>query len=202
MTPKIKICGISRVEDVTACNTYLPDYIGFMFWNGSKRYVTEEKASELSALLDGNIKRVGVFLDHPISDVAKIASSGIIDIVQLHGHEDESYISELRSKISIPVIKAFAVKNGATAEDINGSSADMVLVDSGRGGTGEVFDWEFLKAISRDYMLAGGLNTDNAALAAQTGADALDVSSGVETDGYKDKDKIKAFIEAVRGIKE
>jgi len=198
MMPKIKICGISRIEDIQACNRYKPDYVGFMFWDGSRRAVTPEQATLLHMGLDIKIRRVGVFVDHPLRDIAKIASSGIIDIVQLHGQEDEDYIRRLRKLTDLPVIKAFSVRNGATADDINSSSADMVLVDSGKGGTGEVFDWGFLKGITRDYILAGGLGTDNAAEAAATGAYALDVSSGVETNGIKDADKIKTFIDAVR----
>ena len=198
MIPKIKICGISRIEDVEACNRYKPDYVGFMFWDGSRRSVSPQQATILHMGLDIKIKRVGVFVDQPLGDIAKIASSGIIDIVQLHGQEDEDYIRRLRKLTDLPVIKAFSVKKGATADDINNSSADMVLVDSGRGGTGEVFDWGFLKGITRKYILAGGLGTGNASEAAATGAYALDVSSGVETNGIKDADKIKAFIEAVR----
>ena len=200
MIPKIKICGISRMEDVQACNAYLPDYVGFMFWDGSKRYITPDTAEELGRELDKSIKKTGVFLDAPISDVAKIASSGIIDIVQLHGSEDDAYISELKSKMNLPVIKAFSVRKGATQDMINASSADMVLVDSGRGGTGEIFNWDFLKGINRDYFLAGGLDAGNAAEAAMTGAYALDVSSGVETDGLKDANKIRRFIEGVRHV--
>ncbi|SCW34991.1 phosphoribosylanthranilate isomerase [Ruminococcaceae bacterium YRB3002] len=199
MKPGIKICGIRRIEDVNACNTYHPDYVGFMFWKESTRYVSPEQATILHMGLDVRIRRVGVFLDHSISDVAKIASSGIIDIVQLHGSEDDAYIRSLRRKISLPVIKAFSVKKGATPDQINGSSADLVLIDSGRGGTGEVFDWDFLRKIKRDYLLAGGLTPENAGEAAATGAFALDVSSGVETDGYKDADKIARFIANVRG---
>ena len=202
MTPKIKICGIRREEEVKACNAYLPDYVGFMFWEGSKRYIDFNKAKDLGESLDSRIKRVGVFVNSPISDVANADTSGIIDIVQLHGQEDEEYIKTLKYVTDLPVIKAFSVKNGAAAEDINNSSADMVLVDSGRGGMGEAFDWSFLGGIKRDYFLAGGLDLNNAKEAANTNAYALDVSSGVETDGYKDADKIAKFITAVRGVKE
>ena len=202
MTPKIKICGIRREEDVKACNAYLPDYVGFMFWEDSKRYVDFDTAKELGKNLNSDIKRVGVFVNSPITDIANADSSGIIDIVQLHGQEDEEYIKALKYVTDLPVIKAFAVKNGATADDINSSSADMVLVDSGRGGTGETFDWTFLSGIKRDYFLAGGLGLDNAKEAANTNAFALDVSSGVETDGFKDADKMAEFITAVRGVKE
>ncbi len=202
MTPKIKVCGIRRMEDVKACNLYMPDYAGFMFWEGSRRYIEPEKARILASKLDKNIKTVGVFLNSPITDVAKIVSSGIIDVVQLHGQESADYIRAVRFMTQIPVIKAFSVAKGDKAKDINDSPADMVLIDSGSGGTGEAFDWSFLEEIHRDYFLAGGLNPGNAALASSTGAYALDVSSGVETEGYKDADKIRRFIEAVRGTKE
>ena len=202
MAPKIKICGIRRKEDALVCNSYLPEYVGFMFWEGSRRYITPAEAEGLSQVLDKRIQRVGVFVDQPISDIAKADSSGIIDVVQLHGHEDADYIAELKSVTDLPVIKAFAVRNGATADEINNSPADMVLIDSGRGGTGETFDWSFLEGITREYFLAGGLAPGNAAEAAKTDAYALDVSSGVETDGYKDADKIRRFIGSVRGTKE
>ena len=202
MIPKIKICGIRRMEDVEACNLYMPDYAGFMFWEGSKRYIEPEKARLIAPKLDKRIRTVGVFVNSPIVDVAKIVSSGIIDIVQLHGHESDDYIRAVRFMTQIPVIKAFSVIKGDKVVDINDSPADMVLIDSGSGGTGEAFDWSFLEGIKREFFLAGGLEPDNARTALSTGAYALDVSSGVETEGYKDADKIRRFIEAVRGTKE
>ena len=199
MIPKIKICGLSREEDIICVNGCRPEYIGFMFWEPSKRYITPAKAAVLKEILSPDIKAVGVFLDNPVSEVIEIAQSGVIDMIQLHGSEDAAYIKQIRKNTALPIIKAFSVAKGADADTINGSEADLVLIDSGRGGTGETFDWEFLQGIKRDYFLAGGLSPDNAVEAAKTGAYALDVSSGVETEGKKDADKIRMFIDLARG---
>ena len=200
MIPDIKICGLTREEDIRCVNECLPGYIGFMFWKPSRRYIEPEAAAELKKILSPEIKAVGVFLDQPADEVIAIAQSGVIDMIQLHGSEDDSYMEEVRSKAHLPVIKAFSVAKGADADTINRSAADLVLIDSGRGGTGETFDWEFLKGIKRDFFLAGGLSLENAAEASATGAYALDVSSGMETDGKKDADKIRRFIRSVRGM--
>ena len=201
-TPRIKICGLMTEDDVYACNEYRPEYVGFMFCEKSRRYITPETASRFREILDPSIRAVGVFVDAPASDVAKIANLGIIDIVQLHGNESDRYIEQLKGMIRLPVFKAITVRDRDSIRQANMSSADMILVDSGTGGTGTVFNWELLKDINRDYFLAGGLSPDNVREALKLGPYALDVSSGVETDGKKDKDKIAAFIKRSRGIKE
>ena len=199
MIPKIKICGLMKREDILTVNEVKPEYIGFMFYAKSKRYITTDTAKEFYKLLDRSIKAVGVFVDMPASEVAKIAEEGIIDIVQLHGHETDEYIKELKGLMSLPVIKAFSVRGPESIDEANRSSADMVLLDSGSGGTGTSFNWDLIKAVKRDYFLAGGLDPDNAKEAAKLGAYALDVSSGVETEGLKDADKIRCFVREVRG---
>ena len=199
MTPRIKICGLMKIEDILTVNEAKPDYAGFMFYERSKRYITPDTAKVFYERLDRSIKAVGVFVDKEISDIAKIAEEGIIDIVQLHGHESEKYIRELRMHVSLPVIKAFSVTGPVVVEEANRSPADMVLLDSGAGGTGTRFNWDLISKVRRDYFLAGGLDPDNAGEAAKLGSYALDVSSGVETDGHKDADKIRRFIEEVRG---
>lgn len=199
MTPAVKICGLMSREDILVVNDVMPEYVGFMFYEKSRRYITPDTAKEFYELLDRQIKAVGVFVDLPVTDVAKIAEAGIIDIVQLHGHESEGYIEELRRLIKLPVIKAFSVKGEETVEEANRSVADMVLLDSGSGGTGTSFNWDLLSKVNRDFFLAGGLDPDNAKEASELGAYALDVSSGVETDGHKDADKIRRFVEEVRG---
>ena len=201
-TPRIKICGLMTEDDVYACNEYRPEYVGFMFYEKSRRYITPETASRFREILDPSIRVVGVFVDAPASDVAKIANLGIIDIVQLHGSESDRYIEQLKGMIRLPVFKAISVRDRDSIRQANMSSADMILVDSGTGGTGTVFNWELLKDINRDYFLAGGLSPDNVREALKLGPYALDVSSGVETGGKKDKDKIAAFIKRSRGIKE
>ena len=201
MDCKIKICGLMRDYDALICNTYMPDYVGLVFWDKSRRYVNKEQAAGIRAILNPAIPTVGVFLDAPVREVAELVREHIITVVQLHGKEDDDYIRELRKLCSVPVIKAFRL--GEAGEDIferiNQSIADMVVVESG-AGSGVTFDWEALKKIKREYFLAGGLSPDNVKEAMKTGAFALDVSSGVETDGRKDADKVRRMIQAVRDL--
>lgn len=195
---KIKLCGLSRKCDIEWANALKPEYIGFVFWSKSKRNVPPEKAKELKDLLSPDIKAVGVFVDEPIENVAELLNDNIIDIAQLHGGEDEEYIKKLRALSGKPIIKAFLLKSESDAERAEKSAADYILVDSGTG-TGKSFDWELLKNISRPYFLAGGLCCENISQAI-TALDpyAVDVSSGIETNGCKDKNKMAAFVAAVR----
>lgn len=195
---KIKLCGLSRKCDIEWANALKPEYIGFVFWSKSKRNVPPEKAKELKDLLSPDIKAVGVFVDEPIENVAELLNDNIIDIAQLHGGEDEEYIKKLRALSDKPIIKAFLLKSESDAERAEKSTADYILVDSGTG-TGKSFDWELLKNISRPYFLAGGLCCENISQAI-TALDpyAVDVSSGIETNGCKDKNKMAAFVAAVR----
>ena len=199
--PKIKLCGLSRPADIEAANKCKPDYIGFVFWEKSKRKVDKEKAKELKALLDCSIKAVGVFVDESIDIIKDLLDEGIIDIAQLHGSEDESYIKELKAVTDKPVIQAFQIKDKSDIIAAMGSSADMLLLDSGQG-TGSSFDWELLKEADREFFLAGGLNLSNieGALDAITPF-AVDVSSGIETDGVKDHQKMQEFVNIVRNRK-
>lgn len=195
---KIKLCGLSRKCDIEWANALKPEYIGFVFWSKSKRNVPPEKAKELKDLLSPDIKAVGVFVDEPIENVAELLNDNIIDFAQLHGGEDEEYIKKLRALSGKPIIKAFLLKSESDAERAEKSTADYILVDSGTG-TGKSFDWELLKNISRPYFLAGGLCCENISQAI-TALDpyAVDVSSGIETNGCKDKNKMAAFVAAVR----
>ena len=195
---KIKLCGLSRKCDIEWANVLKPEYIGFVFWSKSKRNVPPEKAKELKDLLSPDIKAVGVFVDEPIENVAELLNDNIIDIAQLHGGEDEEYIKKLRTLSDKPIIKAFLLKSESDAERAEKSTADYILVDSGTG-TGKSFDWELLKNISRPYFLAGGLCCENISQAI-TALDpyAVDVSSGIETNGCKDNNKMAAFVAAVR----
>ena len=201
---KIKICGLSRPEDIEAANRIRPEFIGFVFWKKSKRYVDPDTASALRLILDPHIKAVGVFVDAPIEEVSDLLNRGIIDIAQLHGHEDEDYIDSLREMTDKPVMKAFQLKGESEEEtrltllQAKYSSADYVLIDSGMG-SGKTFDWDLLKDFDREYFLAGGLDAENVADAIRkTGCYAVDVSSNVETDGRKDEKKIQGFVDAVR----
>ena len=195
---KIKMCGLFRSCDIRAANEIKPEYIGFVFSPGSRRYVTYGQASELKALLEPDIRAVGVFVDENPKTVADLLDQGVIDIVQLHGREDESYIKKLRTLTDCPVIQAFCVKNEYDAAQAQRSTADYILLDSG-AGAGTIFDWKLIQDIQRPYFLAGGLSPDNVGEAVRyLYPYAVDVSSGIETDGRKDKIKMAAFAAAVR----
>ncbi len=194
---KIKMCGLFRPRDIEAVNKIKPDFIGFVFAPKSKRYVTPEKAAALKELLDPEIKTVGVFVDHPLPGIEALVRSKVIDIVQLHGTENEVMIRSVKDLCNCPVIKAFKVQ---TKEDVvlaEKSCADYILLDSG-DGSGKVFDWELLKDVKRPYFLAGGLNPENVGAAVKLlHPYGVDVSSGLETNGLKDENKMTAFKAAV-----
>ncbi len=195
---KIKLCGLTRPEDIECANSLKPDFIGFVFYKKSSRYVDFEKAAELKKLLSPEIKAVGVFIDEDIRDVAYLLGEGIIDIAQLHGSEDEGYISRLRSLTGKPVIKAFRIKGSEDAALVNASGADYVLLDSG-AGDGKLLDRNLIKDIKRPYFLAGGLDHENVKEAIdEINPFAVDVSSGIETDKKKDPDKMIKFVKTVR----
>ena len=195
---KIKLCGLSRTCDIEAANELRPEYIGFVFAPKSKRYVSPEKATELKQLWHPDIKAVGVFVNESLQNVAELLKNGVIDVAQLHGTESEEYVRELRTLTDKPIIKAFRVECERDIREANASSADYVLLDSG-AGTGTVFDWNLLSHMQRPYFLAGGLDTENVSEAIKVLKPfAVDVSSGIETDGVKDKTKMAAFVAAVR----
>lgn len=196
---RIKLCGLTRPEDISTANELKPNYIGFVFAKKSPRYVSPETAATLRALLDPDIISVGVFVNEDPAIVAGLLAAGTIGIAQLHGREDEDYIRTLRTLTDRPIIKAFRID---TAEDVTRASvcsADCILVDSGAGGTGTTFDWSLLQGLSRPFFLAGGLNLANAADALTSVAPfAVDISSGIETNGKKDPEKMKEFVRIVR----
>ncbi len=196
---KVKICGLSREEDVQYANELLPDYIGFVFAKKSIRYVRPETARCLKNGLDCKIGAVGVFVNATIEQICSLIENGTIDTIQLHGGEDNGYINELKQRTGAPIIKAFGI---SSQEDINIASksvADYVLLDSGSGGTGKVFDWAMISNFNRGFFLAGGLSPENVDMAIKDYKPfAVDISSGVETGGYKDYEKMKEFIERVR----
>lgn len=195
---RIKLCGMRRPADIEAVNELKPDYIGFIFAPKSKRYVEPALARELKGLLNADIKAVGVFVNEEVDVVAKLLNDNVIDMAQLHGAEDEDYIAKLRRLSDKPIIKAIKVTSEDDIKAADESSADYVLLDSG-AGSGMVFNWELIKGIKRPYFLAGGLDPTNVAEAVRTLKPyAVDVSSGIETDGFKDKDKMTAFVANVR----
>ena len=196
---RIKLCGLARPRDIEWANALMPDYIGFVFARKSRRYAPPERARALREGLDPGIRAVGVFVNEAPEAVAALLNDGIIDIAQLHGGEDEAYIRALRRLTDRPLIQAFRVDGPADLDQARRSSADHVLLDNGAGGTGTAFDWTFLKDFDRPYFLAGGLGPGNVAQAVEALRPfAVDVSSGIETDGVKDYDKMAAFVNAVR----
>jgi phosphoribosylanthranilate isomerase len=186
-------------------NEYLPDYIGFIFAE-SRRQVTEEQAKLLKQLLSPWVKAVGVFVNDDIRRIAGLCSKGIIDLVQLHGDEDEEYIRCLRTMTDKVIIKAIRVKTSADVIQAFDSEADYLLFDTYHkqqyGGSGIAFDWSLIKKSVRKFFLAGGINEDNILEAVGNYQPyAVDVSSGVETDGKKDPQKIRNIIAKVRSVK-
>ncbi|MCQ2536426.1 MAG: bifunctional indole-3-glycerol-phosphate synthase TrpC/phosphoribosylanthranilate isomerase TrpF [Lachnospiraceae bacterium] len=203
---RVKICGLRRLEDIDFVNAVKPDYIGFVFAK-SKRQIDDRTAEVLRARLMSGIKAVGVFVNEPISHVASLCKKGIIDVVQLHGDETEDYIEALRNHIDVPIIKAFRIKEESDLKDALHSSAELVLLDTfvegTYGGTGKSFDASMIPGDFRRAVIAGGIDASNVEeIIKQNHPYCIDVSSGVETDGYKDKEKIIEFVQKVRGCYE
>ena len=219
-TPKVKMCGISKVETIPAVVEAKPDYMGLVF-APSKRQVTVDQAKILVEELhrgyakkygsdtehdkNDTIKTVGVFVNETVDNLVTIANEANLDAVQLHGDEDEAFIQSLKERTNVEVWKAIQIRTAADTEKWIDSSADMLLFDAyhkhERGGTGEVFDWSSLDAFERPFMLAGGIDSTNVARAIRTVRSyGIDISSGIETNGVKDDEKITAFTKIVKSI--
>ena len=219
-TPKVKMCGSSKVETIPAIVDAKPDYMGLVF-APSKRQVTVDQAKILVEELhrgyakkygsdtehdkNGTIKTVGVFVNETVENLVTIANEANLDAVQLHGDEDEAFIQSLKERTNVEVWKAVQIRSAADVEKWIDSSADMLLFDAyhkdERGGTGEVFDWSSLDAFERPFMLAGGIDSTNVARAIRTVRPyGIDISSGIETNGVKDDEKITAFTKIVKSI--
>ena len=196
---KIKFCGLFCVPDIEAANTLLPDYAGFVFVPQSRRYVTQETARKFRTMLDSRIQTVGVFADEKPEIMAQLANQQIIHMIQLHGQETSQTIETLRRLTSAPILQTFVIHTAADLHRAETSSADLILFDSG-AGTGTVFDWSLIQnRINRPFFLAGGLNPANVTAAIQSLSPyGVDVSSGIETNGKKDKYKMAAFTAAIR----
>ena len=195
---KIKLCGLRREADIEAANELRPNYIGFVFAGKSRRAVDRETAVRLKALLSREIQAVGVFVNAQPETVAFLLEEEVIDLAQLHGQEDEEYISRLRELTDKPLIQAFRIRNAEDARRAEKSTAEYILLDAG-AGDGKTFEWELAESVERPYFLAGGLTPENAGEAAERlHPFALDVSSGIETDGWKDPAKMRAFVNHVR----
>lgn len=212
-TPKVKMCGISKVETIPAVVEAKPDYMGLVF-APSKRQVTVEQAKILIEELHKQcinhydtkvVKTVGVFVNETLDNLVRIADTANLDAVQLHGDEDEAFIQSLKERTNVEIWKAVQIRSAADVEKWIDSSADILLFDAyhkdERGGTGEVFDWSSLDAFERPFMLAGGIDSTNVARAIRTVRSyGIDISSGIETNGVKDDEKITAFTKIVKSI--
>ncbi|MEE1156125.1 MAG: phosphoribosylanthranilate isomerase [Methanobrevibacter sp.] len=196
---KIKICGLKRLEDIEIVNKYKPDFIGFVFAD-SKRKVTPNLARQMKQNLDDSIQSVGVFVDAAIDEILEIHEQGIIDMAQLHGSESEDYIDELKKKSNnqLKIINAIEMDDEKDLLEYDNSIADYLLLDSGKG-SGKTFDWRLIrKDLKKEFFLAGGLNYQNISRAInEFDPYAIDLSSSVETNGYKDELKIKKVMEAM-----
>lgn len=208
----IKICGLKTLRDVEVVNKYMPEYIGFVFAN-TKRFVTDAQAYEMKQALDKRIKAVGVFVDEPLEHVISLCNRGIIDVAQLHGSEDDKYIDELKSKTDVSVIKAIKVQSATQVLGSIPHNADLLLFDTYKkgelGGTGERFVLSVLEEALKlcqesgkpkvPHFIAGGLDVENVnEVLSKAKCFGVDVSTGVETEGVKDEEKIRQFIDNVR----
>lgn len=206
MKTKIKICGLRTQEDIRIVNREKPDYAGFVFAPG-KRQIDISQAKILKSFLEPEITAVGVFVNAPFEEVCAIADKNILDCIQLHGDEDETYIRHLRELTDKPVIKAIRVRNTKDIRKGDHLPCDYLLLDAYQkeqyGGSGHTFDWSMIPKMTKPFFLAGGISERNLEEAIQTYQPfALDVSSSVETAGKKDADKVKRIIELVRNRKE
>lgn len=217
---RIKICGLLREEDLDYVNEAGPDFIGFVFAPG-RRLISAAAAARLRTRLAAGIVPVGVFVNAPASVISALYGEGLFDIVQLHGGEDGAYIRRLRELSAgsgrgpIPVIKAVRAEAGLDRwrglppgpEDADSGTPDYLLFDREGGGTGRAFDWGLLGPESseaggpvfrRPWFLAGGVSVDNIGRALAYRPFAVDVSSGAESGGFKDRGKIIDLVKRTR----
>ncbi|MGX2982300.1 phosphoribosylanthranilate isomerase [Helicobacter sp. 23-1045] len=211
---KIKFCGLFRECDIEFANELMPDFVGFVFARQSKRFVDFALAGELKARLNSGIKAVGVFVDSPVEHICEAVQSKIIDMVQLHGNENNAYISALRKSMQkdcgtiAPIIRAIKMRDSHSLNLALEFNADFILLDSANAGSGVAFEWEKLSAkiaesryfafdFATRFFLAGGVNADNLPRAMSLNPYAIDISSGIETQGKKDFAKMKQIIETL-----
>ena len=196
--PKIKICGLFREQDIEFANEAKPDFTGFVFAKKSKRFVNAKQAENLRKNLAKEITPVGVFVNAKIDDIISLQKNGIIDIIQLHGNEPDEYIKELKNKCKAKIIRALNLTNNSQLSTMQ--LCNYTLLDAPTPGSGHAFNWECLQGmdLSKNVFLAGGVNLQNIKEALKLNPFAVDVSSGAETDGVKDREKVLKLVEAVK----
>ncbi|MBP5654039.1 MAG: phosphoribosylanthranilate isomerase [Clostridiales bacterium] len=196
---KIKFCGLRREDDVRYAAMLNADFAGYIMSPKFQRYVSAFQVLEWKALLPFTTKTVGVFVDETLEYVTECAEEARLDLIQLHGTEDDGFITSVRQRTGLPVIKMIRPESEEDIKIARESSADYILLDSGVGGTGKTFNWFYAGRLDREYFLAGGLTPDNVGEAVRRlHPYAVDVSSGVENDGYKDFDRMNLFAKEVR----
>ena len=209
---KIKTCGLFREEDINYANELKPDYIGFVFAE-SKRKVGVEKAYNLKNKLDKEIKSVGVFVNDNLDFILNLIKDKIIDIIQLHGNEDNDFLDNLKTKTNSKIIKFIPVENAESILNSLNVISDFILLDNLKGGAGKTFNWNYLKEafelnnnlkknFNEKYFLAGGLNKENIGEALKFNPYCVDLSGGLETDGIKDYEKMKYIINITKNYKD
>lgn len=202
MNMKVKICGLYREEDIQYVNEFLPDYIGFILYvEKSHRNIHPKQVLGWKKILDPQIKTVGVFVNATLDEILAVAPA--LDVIQLHGNESEEYLQHLKENLekdfpNITYWKAFSIKTKEDIETALSFPADKILLDYGKG-EGKTFDWSLLENISTPYILAGGLTPENVGEAIDRfHPEIIDLSSGVETDKKKDREKIKKLVSVLR----
>ncbi len=202
-TCRLKICGLSRMEDIRAANAVKPDFIGFVFAK-SRRQVSREQARRLKAALSPDIPAVGVFVNAPPEEILPLADEAVIDMIQLHGDEDEAYIRYLKQRTRKPVLKAVRVRSREQIQEAVRLPCDYLLLDTfvkGQyGGSGFQFDWSLIPKMEKPFFLAGGIGPENLKEAVACGPYAIDISSAMETEGHKDEKKMREFAELFRKL--
>lgn len=205
---KVKMCGMRRIEDIAYANEVRPDAIGYIFFKKSKRYVTGEQAGKLDHNLDQTIQSVGVFVNETIENIIKIAKEVPLDVIQLHGDEDLDYIKDLKAKTQLPIWKAVRVKDTKDIKKAEQLPVEYLLLDTFTeekdmyGGTGKVMNYDLIpkEGISKPFFIAGGLHSKNIKeITEKVHPYGIDISSGIETDGYKDLTKMKEIMEITGG---
>ncbi|EOT39955.1 hypothetical protein I568_01387 [Enterococcus columbae DSM 7374 = ATCC 51263] len=196
---KIKFCGIQPTSDLNFINQLAPDYIGLVFAQNSQRVVNFEAAQRISQQLHRKILKVGVFVDAPKNLIASLVEEKVIDLIQLHGHENEAVINDYKQSFKLPIIKAFGIQNQTDVLKALHSPADYLLFDYKQAGSGQCFDWRYIQNVNRKYFLAGGINRNNLKQALALKPYAIDLSSAIETNGIKDNQKMQTIINQLRG---
>ena len=196
---KIKFCGIQPTTDLPFINQLAPDYIGMVFAQNSRRFVTIAQARQINEILNPSIKKVGVFVNAPEELIRQIVAEKLIDFIQLHGQEDELTIQHYQMTFHLPIIKAFSIQTPQDVLEASQSTADYLLFDYQQAGSGQSFDWRLIQQVNRPYFLAGGIKPENLKAALAFKPYAIDLSSGIESNGVKNNQKMQTIMKIMRG---